>query len=197
MSAFGRRRRGSVWLAGAALYALSFATSTNAQAPAPNQRVLAEQAAIASLAGFNGLWRGSGWTLVEGERVANVVTQRVGTMLDDVTQVIETRTFAADGSLQFHAFNNVAFEFDSGAYVIQARAGGRFGEFPFRTTPDGYVWELINNGSGLRYTGTLRNGVWTEVTEAVSADRLPQVISEFSISRIGDTEWPAGGALQP
>lgn len=165
--------------------------------PSPAEMIAAQQSAIAQLARFNGEWRGEGWKLADGGKTTETVTQRVGGFLDGTTQVIETRSYAADGSSTFHAFNNVAFDAGKAEYVMQARAGGRFGNFPFRATADGYVWELGFGGRGLRYTGTLAGGVWTEKTEQISPDAPPQVIAEFSLRRVGDTDWPEHGAMQP
>lgn len=182
---------------GAALVlAALLAPAATAQAPqTATQLVAAQQAAIAKLSGFNGLWRGQGWTIVDGRKVPETVTQRVGFALDGATQVMETRIFAADGRAGFHALNNVAYDATKGEYVIQARAEGRFGNFPFRATADGYVWELVFGGRGLRYTGTLKDGVWTQVSERIAPDRPPEVFAEFRVSRIAATTWPDGGAM--
>ena len=176
------------------LLALAPATPAQAQQTA-DQMMAAQRSAIGKLAGFAGEWRGTGWSIENGKRVPETVTVRAGPFLDDATLVIEMRSYRADGSLRFHAFNNVVFDAQGSKYEIQARAGGRYGNFPFRATGDGYVWELIFNGSGLRYTATLANGVWTEVTDSVARDRPSQKIAEFTLRRIGDSAWPEAGAI--
>lgn len=163
----------------------------------PAEMMATQNAAIAKLAGFNGVWRGTGWTDENGKRTTATVTERVGPFLDGTTQIIEARNYSADGKLGFHAFNNVMFDVRKGEYVMQARAGGLFGNFPFRATPNGYVWEINFGGSGLRYTGTIENGVWTEVSEHISPDKAPEKFAEFKLQRVSSTEWPQGGALQP
>ena len=175
---------------------LAVSTRVCAQQPAPPvDLVAAQQAAIEHFAPFDGLWRGNGWSLVDGERAPLIVTQRVGRMLDGATQVMETRSYATDGALAFHAFNNIAYDADKAAYVMQARAEGRFGTFPLQATMDGYVWEIGSGGNGLRYTGRIENGVWREVTESLSAGEAPRVIGEFMVYRFDDTDWPEAGAL--
>jgi hypothetical protein len=195
MSAIGRSRYGIALVV--ALSALYTGPTAIAQGAAPTDLVGTQQAAMAPLAGFNGLWRGEAWSLIDGERASRTVTVRVGMALAGATQFMEIRSFDRAEALVFHALNNVAFKAEEARYLIQARAEGRFGAFPFRPTSDGYVWELIFDGRGLRYTGTLRDGIWKEVTERVTPDRAPEAIAEFSIQRIGDTDWPAGGAMQP
>jgi hypothetical protein len=171
-------------------------TASAQEASSPKPLVTAQQDALRALAPFNGLWRGTGWALVNGERVDQVVTLRVGYALDDVTQFTEIRIYRPDGALSFHALNNVAFDPERDTWVNQARAEGRFGDFPYRPTPDGYVWELGGGGGGLRYSGTLRDGAWVEVTERLSPGEEPVTISQFTVRRIGETAWPAGGAMQ-
>jgi hypothetical protein len=192
------RRRIAASLLFACLATAAAAPGALAQdGPGPAEMIAAQQMAIARLAGFNGEWRGEGWKSAEGGRVTETVTQRVGSFLDGATQVIETRSYFPDGAITFHAFNNVAFDAGKAEYVMQARAGGRFGNFPFRATADGYVWELGFDGHGLRYTGTLKNGVWTEKTEQLAPDRPPETIAEFNVRRVGDTDWPEHGAMKP
>lgn len=181
-----------------ALAVAAAACPVGAQAPlTPVQMVSAQQRAMASLKGFNGIWRGEGWVL-EGERkVPETVTQRVGPFLDGAAQAVETRSFHADGSLSFHAFNTIAYDARAEHYVMQARAGGLFGNFPFRVTQDGYVWDLGFEGRGLRYTATLKGGLWRQITERITPDQPPLIIGDFTLRRLSDTDWPEGGALKP
>jgi hypothetical protein len=183
-------------IAGAALAAGAIVPAARAQnGPTPAEMVAAQRKAMEPLAGFNGIWRGEGWTEDDGKRTTATVTQRVGPFLDGVTQMIETRSYAPDGASVFHAFNNVMWDTRKSAYVMQARAGGLFGNFPLRIIPNGYVWDLGFGTSGLRYTGTIENGVWTEISERISADKPPQKFAEFKLRRVSDSAWPEAGAL--
>lgn len=163
--------------------ALAAGPLTAQQVPAPSPRMLLERQALAVLAPLDGEWSGSGWTLVDGRHEPRLVTLSVSAQLGGATRVIENRTYGPDGVLLFHAFNNVAFNVDSGTHVIQARAEGRFGEFSFTPTADGYVWQLGGGGQGLRYTGTLFGDRWTEVTEILVPGQPAREIARFTVTR--------------
>jgi hypothetical protein len=49
----------------------------------------------------------------------------------------------------------------------------------------------------IRYAATIKNGVWHEVGTHVVRDREPAQFFEMTLKRIGDTDWPAGGAVPP
>jgi len=80
---------------------------------------------------------------------------------------------------------------------MNARAAGRSGTFAFRATDNGYVWEIGGGGRGLRYTGVVKDGVWTEVGESLDPSRAPVVVSSMTLRRVGDTDWPEAGAPKP
>jgi hypothetical protein len=185
----------------AAIAALLVAAPVLAQAPAapqltPAQMVAAQQAAMRRLAGLDGVWRGEGWMIDRpGETPRRMTyTQRVGPFLDGAVKVIETRAYLPDGSLGFHAFT-VSFDAQKGEYVMTARAAGRSGAFGFSATGDGYVWDIGGGGRGIHYTGTLKDGAWTETGDSVAPDRPPVRMSEWTVRRVGSTDWPEAGAL--
>jgi hypothetical protein len=125
------------------------------------------------------------------------MTARVGPFLDDAVKVVETRGYLADGRAGFHAFNVVSFDAQKGEYAMTARAAGRGGVFSFRPIADGYVWQIGSGDSGLRYTATVKAGVWTEVGESLAPGRAPVRMSEMSLRRVGATDWPEAGAVPP
>jgi hypothetical protein len=47
----------------------------------------------------------------------------------------------------------------------------------------------------LRYTATVRDGVWTEIGERIVEGKPPVRTFEMRLKRIGSTDWPAGGAV--
>ena len=163
---------------------------------APSPLVAAQQDAMAHFDDFSGEWQGEGWSLAGDVREPLDVTLRAGLALDRSTLFIENRSYREDGSLAFHSFNNIGFDNDYAALVMQARAEGRFGNFPLTATDGGYVWLIGIGEGGLRYTGTITDGVWTEVTEVLAAGEPPRKIGEFAVRRTGATDWPDGGALQ-
>jgi hypothetical protein len=186
-----------------ARFLLSFAqTCALAQTPAPDltptQMISAQQAAMAKLSGLDGMWRGTGSMIDRPGETPRHMTQslRVGPFLDGTVKVIEVRGYLADGSLGFHAFNTISFDAQKGEYVITARAGGRSGNFSFRPTADGYVWIIGSTNRGLQYTGTLKDGNWTEVGEGIAPEHVVVHMSDWNVRKIGNTDWPEAGAVQ-
>jgi hypothetical protein len=163
----------------------------------PAAMVAVQQSAMARLKPLDGLWRGTGEMIDRpGETPRHMAyTLRVGPFLDGTVKLIEIRGILADGSLGFHAFNTVYFDAGKGEYRISARAGGRSGDFAFRATGDGYVWEIGPTGNGLRYTAHMRDGVWTETGEALAPGREAVQLSSNEVRRIGSTDWPEAGAV--
>jgi len=182
---------------GLSLFLAACAPAVAAQAPAA--MVAAQQQAMQRMAALDGVWRGEAWMVDNPGEARRVMTQtlRVGPFLDGAVKLMETRGYLADGTLGFHAFNTLGFDAEKNTYVMDARAAGRAGLFSFRPTPDGYVWEIGGGGRGLRYTGVVKGGVWTEVGESLSPDRAPITVSSMTLRRVGDTDWPEAGAIPP
>jgi hypothetical protein len=184
------------WLLGL-LLVTSGAYAAAPQTPA--QMVAAQQAAMAKFANMDGTWQGTGW-MVDGPGDTPrrmTMLYRVGLVLDRTTRVIEIRGLLPDGSLGFHAFNTLGFDPDSARYTMNARAGGRSGAFEFELAPGGFVWRIGTKESGLHYTATFANGEWKETGRAVAAGGKAETVSEFTVTRTGDTDWPDGGAPAP
>ena len=165
----------------------------------PAQMVSSQQVAIGKLAALDGVWRGTGWIMDQPGDAPRQLTQtlRAGAFLDGTLRLLEIRGYQADGSIGFHAFNTISFDTQKGSYVMTARAGGRSGNFTFQATANGYTWNIGDGASGLKYTATIKDGVWTETGEALAAGRTPIKLSEWTMRRVGSTDWPEGGALAP
>jgi hypothetical protein len=162
----------------------------------PAAALAAQRAALAPFAALDGVWRGPAWSLREdGQRVALTQTERVGPFLDGAVRVIEGRGYAADGSVAFNAFAIISYNSASRAFSLRSYAQGRVGDFPVTPTADGYVWEIAAGPMTIRYTVTLREGVWREVGDRILPGREPVRFMEMELRRLGDTPWPAGGAV--
>lgn len=48
-----------------------------------------------------------------------------------------------------------------------------------------------------RYTTVIADGTWHEVGERLVPGQAPVRFIELRLQRIGDTDWPAGGAVGP
>lgn len=165
----------------------------------PAQVVTAQQAAIARLSALDGVWRGTGAMTDRPGDAPDQMTMavRVGSALDGTLKIIETRGYLANGTLRFHSFNTISFDPQRAEYTMNARAGGRSGNFSFRPTDEGYAWNIGSPEAGIRYTGTVAGGEWKERGLSVAPGREPQFMSESALRRVGATDWPEAGALGP
>ena len=182
-------------LAAIGIAALSSAAS--AQTP-PNSAALlgAERAAMARLAYMDGIWRGPAWSVTPTGRHEVVQTERIGPFLDGAVKVIEGRGYNPDGTVGFNAFATISFDPGRQAYTLHSNAQGYGGDFPFRMTDTGYVWEIpAGPGAIIRYTATIGGGAWREVGERIAGTAPPVQIFEMNLKRVGDTGWPAAGAV--
>jgi hypothetical protein len=64
-------------------------------------------------------------------------------------------------------------------------------------TADGFYWEIPAGQTTIRYTAVVGNGTWREVGDRVVPGRDPIRFFEMALTRIGDTDWPAAGAVEP
>lgn len=184
-------------LAAAALATL--ALPVTAQVP-PNAatRMQAEREAMARIAYMDGVWRGPAWSLTPSGRREVVQTERIGPLLDGGVKVIEGHGYLPDGSTGFNALGIISFDPGTSAYTLHSYAQGYAGDFPLRITDTGYVWEVPGGpGAIIRYTATIGNGHWREVGERIVGTAAPMQIFEMNLTRLGDTGWPAGGAVPP
>jgi len=79
-----------------------------------------------------------------------------------------------------------------------AYALGRSGDFALQPTPDGYVWEIPQGPDALiRYTATIRDNTLREVGDRIAGSRPPVRIFEMTLTRIGDSDWPAANPVPP
>ncbi|MNL71387.1 hypothetical protein D3C87_1965320 [compost metagenome] len=49
----------------------------------------------------------------------------------------------------------------------------------------------------MQYVAVVRDGTWHEVGSLVAEGQPPRQMIEMRLTRIGDTDWPAGGAVDP
>lgn len=166
--------------------------------PDPAPLLAAQREAMAALQAMNGLWRGSAWTLMpNGERHHIVQTERIGPFLDGTVKLIEGRGHEADGRLSFNAFGVVSYDPATRRYSMRSHAMGLSGDFVFAPTPDGYTWEIPAGPATIRYTAVIQGATLREFGERLLPGREPLRIFEMSLQRVGDTDWPAGGAIGP
>lgn len=167
-----------------------------AQMPDPAPRMAAQRAAMARLSFLDGTWRGTAWTLGREGRRELIQTERVGAFLGGTVRVVEGRGHEADGSIGFNALGVISYDPDTQSYGFSAWAQGTNGVFPFRLTDTGYIWETpAGPGAIIRYTAIVRDGGWHEVGELIAEGRPPLRVIELNLRRVGDSDWPAAGAV--
>ena len=191
---FVRLRIGLVTLALAAA-----AVPAAAQQPDSAALLAAQTEAMRALAMMDGVWRGPATsTLPDGSRRTFIQTERIGPFLGGSIRVIEGRGYADDGSVRFNAFGVISYDVAKKAYSIHSHAQGMRGDFAFTPASDGYSWETpAGPGATIRYTATIRDGELHEVGDRIVAGRDPQRIFDMRLKRLGDTDWPAAGAVPP
>ena len=160
--------------------------------------IAAQKEAMASLQAMNGVWRGTATvTTPSGEKRTSTQTERIGPFLDGSLKVIEGRGHDADGRVTFNAFGIVSYNPSTRTYSMRSYAQGHAGDFAFKPTADGYTWEIPAGPAMIRYTATIKGDVLHEIGERIVASGDPVRIFEMTLKRVGDSDWPAGGAVTP
>lgn len=170
-------------------------STARAQAPGADL-IAAQKAAMKSLSMMDGVWRGpASTTLPSGEKKDVTQTERIGPFLDGSVKVIEGRGYDAQGNVAFNAFGTISYDPGKKAYTLHSYAMGYAGDFNLTPSADGYVWEIPAGPMTIRYTAHLKDGVWNEVGDRVAQGQAPVRFFEMNLKRVGDTDWPAAGAI--
>ena len=158
----------------------------------------AQREAMQPLAFMDGVWRGPAWTVLpSGEKYHITQTERIGPFLGGSLKLIEGRGYEADGRLGFNAFATISYDAGERAFRFHSYAQGHVGDFVFTPTADGFVWEIPAGPMTMRYTATVQGTDWLEVGDRLVAGAPPVRFFEMRLKRIGDTRWPAEGAVSP
>ncbi|HEU4813893.1 MAG TPA: hypothetical protein VFS99_06675, partial [Xanthomonadaceae bacterium] len=162
----------------------------------------AQRTAMQPLAVLDGTWRGtSTYYRPDGATFVSPHTERIGPFLDGTVKVIEGRSFKPDGSIAFNAFAILSYDPATKAYNFRSYAMGHANDFPFEPTSDGFKWETTRETEAgtvtTRYTTTIENGTWLEIGERLVPGQAPVRFIELELQRMGDSDWPAAGAIGP
>jgi hypothetical protein len=182
----------------AATLSLAVATPALAQGD-PGPLIAAQTEAMKPLAVLDGVWRGPAWTMEpSGKRRDVIQTERVGSFLDGSIKVVEGRGYLADGTVGFNAFAVISYDPQKKTYVMRSYAQGRAGDFPIVPREDGFSWQIPAGPTAvIRYNAVVKDGTWVETGEYVAEGQPPRRFFEMTLQRLGDTDWPAGGAPLP
>ena len=188
-------------LAVLALLAVAAALSSSVAAqtrPDSATLIAAQKEAMAPLAYMDGVWRGPAWTILPSGEKHNVTqTERIGPFLDGSVKVIEGRGYDPDGKVAFNAFGTISYDPARKAYTLHSHAMGYVGDFALTPAADGYTWEIPTGPVTIRYTAVIKDGVWKEVGDRIAPGKDPVRFFEMNLKRVGDTTWPAAGAVPP
>jgi hypothetical protein len=181
----------------ATLMLVAAAAPVSAQRPPDADALIAaEKAAMARLSYMDGVWRGPAWSITPAGRHEVTQTERIGPFLGGAVKVLEGRGYNQDGSVGFNAFGTISYDPATQAYILHSYAQGHAGDFPLKLTESGYVWEVpAGPGAVIRYTATVGNGAWREVGYRIAGAGEPRQVFEMNLRRVGDTTWPAAGAV--
>ena len=158
----------------------------------------AQREAMAPLAFMDGVWRGPAWTILSSGEKHNIIqTERIGPFLDGSVKVIEGRGYNPDGSVGFNAFGTISYNPATRGYTLHSYALGNVGDFALNRTADGYVWEIPSGPMTIRYMAVIKDGTLHEVGDRIMPGKDPVRIFDMTLKRIGDTNWPAAGAVSP
>lgn len=166
--------------------------------PDPATLIVAQREAMVPLAFMDGVWRGPAWVILpSGEKHTITQTERIGPFLDGSVKVIEGRGYDPDGKVTFNAFGTISYNPATRAYTLHSYAQGNAGDFVLTPTADGFVWEIPAGPMTIRYTAVVKNGSWREVGDRIMPGKEPVRFFEMNLKRVGDTNWPAAGAISP
>lgn len=166
--------------------------------PDPATLIAAQREAMVPLGYMDGVWRGPAWVIMpSGEKHTIAQTERIGPFLDGSVKVLEGRGYEADGKVVFNAFATISYNPATRAYTLHSYAQGNVGDFVLTPTADGFVWEIPAGPMTIRYTAVVKNGAWREVGDRIMPGTEPVRFFEMNLRRVGDTNWPAAGAVSP
>jgi len=152
-----------------------------------------------ALAMMQGVWSGPAHGVGYGGKAYDITqTERVGPMLDGQVLVIEGRGYEADGSVAFNALGVISWKAETNGYEFRAYNGGRAVTAPL--TVDGKVasWEMpAGPNAVMRFTMDFSAGTWHETGRYIVPGAAPVTTLDMTLTRRGDTDWPAAGAVTP
>ena len=164
----------------------------------PATVIAAQREAMRLLSAMDGVWRGPAWAIMpSGEKHTITQTERIGPFLDGSVKVIEGRGYDSDGKVTFNAFGTISYNPATHVYTLHSYAQGMVGDFVLTPTVDGFVWEIPAGPMTIRYTAVIKDGAWREVGDRIMPGKEPVRFFEMNLRRVGDSSWPAAGAITP
>lgn len=164
--------------------------------PDPAVLMAAQTAALAKLSFMDGIWRGPATTTLQDGHTHTVTqTERIGPLLGGTVKLVEGRGYDADGKTVFNAFAVVSFNVATKAYNFRSYAQGFAGDYTYQLNEDGFSWEIPAGPMTMRYKAVVKDGEWHETGDRVVPGKEPVRFFEMKLKRVGDSDWPGGGAV--
>lgn len=159
----------------------------------------ANASAMAKFDAMKGVWKGEAKGFGPGGVPFNVTqTERIGPLLGGDILVIEGTGYEADGKVAFNAFGVISWNAQTQGYEFRAYNGGRAGTFKMTPTETGAVWEMpAGPNANIVSTITIKDDTWHELQQYVAQGQPARTVVEMKLKRVGDSEWPAAGAIKP
>lgn len=177
---------------------LIFSLNALGQRENPEPLIAAQREAMKSLSFLDGVWRGPAWTVLpSGQRLNITQTERVGPFLNGSVKVVEGRGYDETGKVAFNSLGIISYDPAKKVFKLQSHAQGRAGEFILTPTPDGCIWDIHAGPMTIRHTVVIKDGIWHEVGDHMMPGKEPVRFMEMKLKRIGDSTWPADGAVSP
>jgi hypothetical protein len=133
-----------------------------------------------------------------GQPYTVIQTERVGAMNGGDLIVIEGRAYEG-ATLKFNAFGVISWNPQTQGYEFRAYNAGFSITAPLKV--DGAIgqWDLpAGPNATLHFVLDFSTpGVWHETGQYISAGHPPVTTLDMTLKRVGDTDWPAAGAVQP
>jgi hypothetical protein len=162
----------------------------------PELRWKPQREAMSVLSKMDGMWRGQAWAISPtGEKHELIQTERVGSFLGGSVKVVEGKGYEPDGRVVFNAYATIFYDPVKKTYMMRSYAQGYYGDYGVTPTEDGFTWEIQAGPATMRHTAVIKDGVWHEVGDRIMPGKDPVRFFEMKLKRIGNTDWPAGGAV--
>ena len=169
-----------------------------AQVGNDNAALAAQKAALDKFAWMDGTWRGPAVTKFPTGEHRVTQTERIGPMLGGTVRVVEGRGFNPDGSVGFNAFAVISYDAGKAGIrfpVLRARAQRQLHD------PADRRRLCLGNPGGADDDPLHRDaegqGAGPKSASGSRPARPPVPFFEMHLTRVGDTDWPNGGAMTP
>lgn len=159
----------------------------------------AQTSPMARLEVMKGIWKGEAKGMGPGGAPYDITqTERVGAMNGGDLLVVEGRGY--DGTtLKFDAFGVISWNPRSQGYEFRAYTSGYGVTAPLKLDGQIAQWEMpAGPNAVVHFTLDFSApGVWHETGQYIAAGQPPVSILDMTLKHVGDTDWPAAGAIQP